>query len=72
MGRHDKQGYDNKEKIPQRTENPRKNDSTELEIVLQTTQKSNVSDTETGKLEWIPVSRYTDHRIWLCDFSEEE
>lgn len=37
MGRHYKQGYGNQEKIPQRTENPRRNDSTELETVLQTT-----------------------------------
>lgn len=72
MGKHDKQGYDNQKKIPQRTENPRRNDSTELETVLQTTQKRNMSDTETRKLEWTPVSRHTDHRTWLCDFSEEQ
>lgn len=37
MSKHDKQVYDKQEKIPQRTENPRRNDSTELGTVLQTT-----------------------------------
>lgn len=57
MGRHGKQSCDKQEKTPWRIDNSRRNDSTKLETVLQAAQKSNMSDTETRKLEWTPCQQ---------------